>query len=99
MRLLLAQAKNGDKQFWKSKFHVANEKAQHALMRGPVWGGEDFFVFSLFPMCSHQVPQVPKLFPQDLLINTPDLSHMVCAKFNSHENNLKMWAVEEHICF
>jgi len=50
-------------------------------------------------MCSHQVPQVPKFFPQDLPINTPDLYHMVCAKFNSHENKLKVWAVEEHICF
>jgi hypothetical protein len=28
---VLAQAKNGDKQFWKSKFHAANGKAQHAL--------------------------------------------------------------------
>jgi hypothetical protein len=28
---VLAQAKNGDEQFWKEKFHVANEKAQPAL--------------------------------------------------------------------
>jgi hypothetical protein len=28
---VLAQAKNGDKQFWKQKFHAANGKAQHAL--------------------------------------------------------------------
>jgi hypothetical protein len=27
----LAQAKNGDKQFWKEKFRAANGKAQHAL--------------------------------------------------------------------
>jgi hypothetical protein len=33
--LPLAQVKNGDKGFWKQKFHAANEKAQHALMRGP----------------------------------------------------------------
>jgi hypothetical protein len=28
---VLAQAKNGDEQFWKQKFHAANGKAQHAL--------------------------------------------------------------------
>ncbi len=28
---VLAQAKNGDEQFWKYKFHPANEKAQHVL--------------------------------------------------------------------
>jgi hypothetical protein len=28
---------NGDKQFWKEKFHAANGKAQHALMNGPVF--------------------------------------------------------------
>jgi hypothetical protein len=27
---VLAQAKNGDKQFWKEKFRAANGKAQHA---------------------------------------------------------------------
>jgi len=31
MGVLLAQAKNGDKQFWKEKFHAANGKVQHAL--------------------------------------------------------------------
>jgi hypothetical protein len=36
----LAQAKNGDRQFWKQKFHAPNETAQHALTRGPVF----FFV-------------------------------------------------------
>jgi hypothetical protein len=37
-----------------------------------------FFVFSLFPMCSHEIIQnVPK--------STSVLSHMVCPKFNSHE--------------
>jgi hypothetical protein len=42
--LPLAQAK----QFWNQKFHGANEKAQHALMRGLVFsflGGEDFIFF------------------------------------------------------
>jgi len=29
------QVKNDDQQFWKKKFHVANGKAQHALMMGP----------------------------------------------------------------
>jgi hypothetical protein len=27
----LAQAKNGDEQFWKKKFHPINGNAQHAL--------------------------------------------------------------------
>ncbi len=42
--LHLAQAK----QFWKQKFHAANEKAQHALMRGLVFfflEGEGFMFF------------------------------------------------------
>ncbi len=56
----LANAKNGDKQL-----HQANEKAQHALMRSPVFfllGGlgevqeRDFCFSLLFPMCSHYVP-------------------------------------------
>jgi len=37
----LAQAKNGDKQFRKEKFHAANGKAQHALLGwvgGCEWG-------------------------------------------------------------
>jgi len=70
--LPLAQVKNGDKGFWKQKFHAANEKAQHALMRGPKnspvagrkegrkegrGGGWKIVCFvSSFPMCSHQVP-------------------------------------------
>lgn len=28
---VFAQAKNGDEQLWKEKFHAANGKAQHAL--------------------------------------------------------------------
>jgi len=28
---------NGDKQFWKEKFHAANGKAQHAITNGPVF--------------------------------------------------------------
>jgi hypothetical protein len=67
---LLAQAKNGDEQFWKRKFHAANGKAQHALIFFPFKfcgeGGSGFlFSFSLrfqhvpfkFPMC------VPKGVP------------------------------------
>jgi hypothetical protein len=56
--------------FGKKKFHAANEKAQHALMRGPVFflsgmgeGGILLF-FSMFPSDSQKVPQVPKLFPK-----------------------------------
>ncbi len=57
---LLAQAKNGDLQFWKQKFHAANGNAQHALMNDPVFsflrgGIVIFFCFlPLFPMCSHK---------------------------------------------
>jgi len=43
-----AEAKNGDKQFWKEGFHVTKGKAEHALVgwagvRGK--GGGLFFVF------------------------------------------------------
>ncbi len=64
----------------KSKFHAANEKPQHSLMRGPRGfflerQARDFFVFPLvpdvFPSCSHEflsayqmVTQVPKLLPK-----------------------------------
>ncbi len=72
--LSLAKARNVDQQFWKEKFHAANEEAQLALMNGPVFsflkGGEDmdFLFFLLFPICSHQVLKVfsnafPKMFP------------------------------------
>jgi hypothetical protein len=56
---------------WKLEFHTANEKAQHALMRGPVLffrggGREDFFVFFLvlnvFLSCSNGVSHVLILF-------------------------------------
>ncbi len=90
--LPLAQAKNGDKQFWKQKFHAANEKAPYALMRGLLYflfeGGRDFFVF--FP-CSQCFPIV---FPRgssssqfvslDVPNSTSVLSQVVCPKFNSH---------------
>jgi hypothetical protein len=58
LRLSLAKAKNGDQQFWKEKFHAANEEAQLALMNGPIFSflkgaggrGHGFFVFSLVPI-------------------------------------------------
>jgi len=57
---LLAQAKNGDEQFWKGKFHAANGKAQHALIfiLLSLGGGRRIFFcfFPLFPTCSLQVP-------------------------------------------
>jgi hypothetical protein len=51
--LPLAQAKNGDKQFWRAKFHAPNGKAQHALMMGLVfpfwwWGRGDYCFFFFF---------------------------------------------------
>jgi hypothetical protein len=69
---VLNQAKNGDKQFWKEKFHATNGKAQHGLMDNQVfsfwkgtgggWGDRDFLFFSLVPnvppSCSHQVLNV-----------------------------------------
>jgi len=91
----LAQAKNGDKQFWKEKFHAANVKAWHALMNIPVFfflkggGDKSFFFAPLFPICSHQVPKwfpssqsVPSCIPQDVPNSTCVLSHMVYPKFN-----------------
>jgi hypothetical protein len=69
--LAFAQAKNGDKQFWKLEFHMANQKAQHALMRGPVlfFRGEEgriilvfFLVPNVFLSCSNGVSHVLSLF-------------------------------------
>ncbi len=37
---VLTQVKNGDKQFWKKKFHAANGKSQHfalAISPGQKW--------------------------------------------------------------
>jgi hypothetical protein len=58
MGVLLAQAKNCDKQFRKQKFHAANGKAQHALKvpwffsfkfwGGGGGGGGGFFFFFFF---------------------------------------------------
>jgi hypothetical protein len=54
LSVTLAYAKNGDQQFWKEKFHAANEEAQHALMNDPVFfflnrrrgaGGGDILFF------------------------------------------------------
>jgi hypothetical protein len=47
-RASIAEAKNGDKQFWKDGFHAAKGKVEHALVgwvgvRGR--GGGLFFVF------------------------------------------------------
>jgi hypothetical protein len=76
--------RNGDKQFWKEKFHATNGKAQHALMNGPFFfsqifegvRGEGFFLF--FPPFSQCVPimfpensqSVTKCVPQDVLNST-----------------------------
>ncbi len=78
-----SMAKNGDKQFWKYKFHAANVKAQHALTHmSPFffllrvgWGkGEFFFGFfplvpNVLPSSSLEVPQVLKLFLKAFLIS------------------------------
>ncbi len=83
MTLPLAKAT----QFWKQKFHAANEKAQHVLMRGLVFlflEGEDFMFFFY---CLHHVPMgFPKasptsqVVPQDIPNSTSVLSHMVFPK-------------------
>ncbi len=74
---VLSQAKNGDEQFWKQKFHAANGKAQHAPSSAVLYfllsfgfGGRGGF-FSFF-LCSQHVPlkfsmdshQVPDMFPR-----------------------------------
>ncbi len=53
----------------KQKIHVANEKAQHAFLKGLMFffwwglgGGGGFFPLS--PMCSQEVPQVHEFFPK-----------------------------------
>jgi hypothetical protein len=49
---LLAQAKNGDEQFRKGKFHAANGKAQDALIFYFLFS----FVSNMFPSSSQYVP-------------------------------------------
>jgi hypothetical protein len=73
-------------------------------MSGPVFfflgrRGGIFTFFPLFPICSHEVPQFPKLFPQNVPNSTSALSHMVCPKFNSHVYKLKKLNLRMHICF
>jgi hypothetical protein len=65
--------------------------------------GGIFYFFPLvpimFPMCSHEVPQFPKLFPQNVPSSTSALSHMVCPKFNPHVYKLKKVDHRKHIWF
>jgi hypothetical protein len=79
----LAQAKNGDKQFWKIKVPYSQWKAQHGLMRGAVFfflrrgGGGIFSFFSYvpyeFPICFPKTfPIAPHLYPT-----------WFCPKFNT----------------
>jgi hypothetical protein len=104
----LAHAKNCDKQL-----HQANVKAQHALMRSPVfflWEGrgtcgKGIFVFSLvlnvFPLCSHGVSKVSlssQFVPQDVPNSTWVLSPIICPKFNSHVHKLERLGLGENIC-
>jgi hypothetical protein len=65
--LPLAEAENGDEEFWKKKFHAANGKAQHALMKGPVFsflkgqGERDIFLVpNVFSSNSQMVPKFSK---------------------------------------
>jgi hypothetical protein len=60
--LPLTQAQNGDKQFWKEKFHVANWKAQHIVMMGLIFSflgcewGELFFVENMSKYVTNVCP-------------------------------------------
>ncbi len=75
---VLVQAKNGDKLFWEEKFHTANGKAQActqgalALFPFKFEGGRGSIPWfpmclDMFPMGSHQVPNVfPTCSPQHL---------------------------------
>ncbi len=65
MSLPLAQAKIGNKQFWKQKFHAANEEAQHALTGGPVFffWGRLWRGFFCPPFPNLFAKLFPKMFP------------------------------------
>jgi hypothetical protein len=82
----------------KEKFHAANKKAQHALMRRPIYfsfgGGQKrgYFFFT----CSQCVPIMfesdspsSQVVLQDIPNITSYLIHMVCQQFNSHVYKLK----------
>jgi hypothetical protein len=74
---VLAQAKNGDKQFWKKNFmQPMGRRSMHSkclvfFLLDFVLGGGGFFSFFLcsqhvpfkFPMGSQQIPLVPNVFP------------------------------------
>jgi len=90
----------------ETKVACSQWKAQHALMRCPIFfflrRGEGFF-FCFFP-CSHLVPYVFPLRSQSGSLNfqvvlqkVPNssslLSHIVCPKFNSHVYKQKSWAI------
>jgi hypothetical protein len=63
---LTAHAKNGDKQFWKEKFHAIMMDPDFVFFSG--WVDRDFSFFPLFPMCSHQVSNgFPEMFPMSVL--------------------------------
>jgi len=97
---LLAQAKNGDEQFWKGIFHAANGKAQHAfifflLSLGGGGGGRGFFFFfPLFPTCSLQVPSgfpiAPHFNPMCFAQSSPLLTYIV-GRHSIFPQNLLFW--------
>ncbi len=94
------QVKNGGKHFWKQKFRAGNERLSmdsRGAQFFPFWeecGGKIFLLFPLvpiiFPICSHEVLQVPKLFTV-----APHfyITCMLCPKFNSHVYKLKRWTI------
>jgi hypothetical protein len=96
--LPLAQAKNGDKQFWKQKIQAANGKVRmhswwalffHFGVGEIIFG---FLVPNVFLTCSHHIPLrflSSEVVPKGIPNSTSILSHMVCPKFNSHVYKLR----------
>jgi hypothetical protein len=69
--LLLAQTKNDDKNYFENKrfMQLMRRHSMDSIFFCLARGGGRLFLFVLlfpnvFPSCSHEVPQVPKLFPK-----------------------------------
>ncbi len=104
---LLAQAKNGDEQFWKGKFHAANGKAQHALiffLLSLGWGHGGEWIFFLFSFVSNMFPSssqwVPNMFPRFPIAprfnpmcfaQSPPLLTYIVGRHSIFPHNLLFW--------
>jgi len=96
--------------FGNKKFHATNEKAHHALMRGPVFflwgggkeGGMDFFwggFFLVFMGFPKWFLKFPNLFPKMFFKLSQIYPIWFCPKFNSHVYKLKSSPPWEPICW